>query len=54
MSCKKQNVPAYGNEIIVPPVDTQTAVLYSWVLIGGESGARARGDVTIEKEGSKH
>ena len=54
MSCKKENVPAYGNEIIVPPVDTQTVVLYSGVLIGGEMGDRARGDVTIEKAGSKH
>jgi Electron transfer DM13 len=54
MSCKKEHVPAYGNEIIVTPVDTQTVVLYSGVLIGGEMGDRARGDVTIEKVGSKH
>lgn len=54
MSCKKENVPAYGNEIIVPPVDTQTLVLYTGTLIGGELGDRARGDVSIEKSGSKY
>ncbi len=52
VSCKKVSIPAYGNEIIVPPTDTQRTVLYSGVLIGGEMGDRARGDVTIEKVGS--
>lgn len=54
MSCKKDNLPAYGNEIIVPPQDTQTVVLYTGTLIGGEFGDKARGDVSIEKAGSKY
>ena len=53
MSCKKDNLPVYGNEIIVPPQDTQTVVLYTGTLIGGEFGDKARGDVSIEKAGSK-
>ncbi|MFZ1369861.1 MAG: DM13 domain-containing protein [Ferruginibacter sp.] len=53
-SCKKESIPAYGNEIIVPPADTQKVVLYSGVLIGGEMGDRARGDVSIEKAGSRY
>lgn len=53
-SCKKDNIPSYGNEIIVPPADTQVMVLYSGTLIGGEMGDRARGDVTVEKVGTKH
>jgi hypothetical protein len=37
--CKKENIPAYGNEIIIPPPqDTQTVVLYTGTLIGGEFG----------------
>lgn len=54
MSCKKENVPAYGNEVIVPPADTSTLILYTGILIGGELGDRARGDVSIEKSGSKY
>jgi hypothetical protein len=55
LSCKKENIPAYGNEIIVPPPqDTQTVVLYSGTLIGGELGDKARGDVSIEKAGAKY
>ncbi|MEP7236746.1 MAG: DM13 domain-containing protein [Ferruginibacter sp.] len=54
MSCKKENIPTYGNEIIVPPVDTQTVVLYTGTLIGGEFGDRARGDVSIERAASKY
>lgn len=53
-SCKKDAIPSYGNEIIVPPSDTiPVQVLYSGRLIGGESGDQARGDVTIEKVGTK-
>jgi hypothetical protein len=52
--CKKENVPAYGNEIITLPVDTQLVVLYRGTLIGGEFGDKARGDVSIEKAGSKY
>lgn len=53
-SCKKGSIPSNGNEIIIPPGDTtQPVVLYSGVLIGGEMGDRARGDVTIEKVGTK-
>ena len=55
LSCKKENIAAYGNEIIVPPPqDTQTVVLYTGTLIGGEFGDKARGDVSIEKAGSKY
>ena len=54
ISCKKGSIPSYGNEIIVPPSDTQKIVLYSGVLIGGEMGDRARGDVYIEKAGSRY
>jgi hypothetical protein len=55
VSCKKENTPAYGNEIIVPPPqDTQTVVLYSGILIGGEFGDKASGDVSIEKAGQKY
>lgn len=54
VSCKKNTIPSNGNEIIVLPGDTtQPVVLYSGVLIGGEAGDQARGDVTIEKGGSK-
>ncbi len=53
VSCKKDNVPAYGNEIILPTEDTQVVVLYQGTLIGGEMGDKARGDVTVEKLGSK-
>ncbi|MEO6251900.1 MAG: DM13 domain-containing protein [Ferruginibacter sp.] len=54
-SCKKDKIPSNGNEIIVPPGDTtQIQVLYSGVLIGGESGDRARGDVTVEKLGMRY
>ena len=53
--CKKENIPAYGNEIIVPPPhDTQRVVLYNGTLIGGEFGDKARGDVSMEKAGSKY
>lgn len=52
--CKKEIIPAYGNEIITPPADTQTVVLYTGTLIGGEFGDKARGDVSIEKAGSKY
>jgi hypothetical protein len=55
VSCKKETIPAYGNEIIVPPPqDTQTVVLYTGTLIGGEFGDKARGDVSIETAGSKY
>ncbi|MBK8608739.1 MAG: DM13 domain-containing protein [Chitinophagaceae bacterium] len=54
VSCKKENIPAYGNDVIVPPQDTQTVVLYTGTLIGGEFGDRARGDVSIEKAGSRY
>lgn len=54
VSCKKNNIPSNGNEIIVQPGDTtQPVILYSGVLIGGEAGDQARGDVTIEKVGSR-
>lgn len=53
--CKKQHIPGYGNEIIIPPPDdTVTQVLYTGMLIGGEFGDKARGDVSIEKAGSKY
>ena len=52
--CKKENIAAYGNEIITPPADTQVVVLYTGTLIGGEFGDKARGDVSIEKVGSKY
>ncbi len=52
--CKKENVAAYGNEIITPPADTQIVVLYTGTLIGGEFGDKARGDVSIEKAGSNY
>ena len=48
-SCKKDNIPANGNEVI-----GQTQIVYSGVLVGGESGDEARGDVTIEKLGTKY
>ena len=54
VGCKKENIPAYGNEIITPPADTQTSVLYTGTLIGGELGDKARGDVSIEKAGQKY
>jgi len=54
VSCKKENIPAYGNEVIVPPADTQRLVLYTGVLTGGEFGDKATGDVSIEKVGSKY
>lgn len=54
VSCKKDTIPSNGNEIIVLPGDTtQPVILYSGVLIGGEYGDRARGDVTIEMVGTK-
>ncbi|MEO6541454.1 MAG: hypothetical protein ABIN74_10700, partial [Ferruginibacter sp.] len=54
-SCTKDKIPSYGNEIIVSPGDTtQSQVLYSGILIGGESGDQARGDVTVEKLGMKY
>jgi hypothetical protein len=52
--CKKDNVPAYSNEIITPPADTTVTVLYKGTLIGGEFGDEARGDVSVEKAGSKY
>ncbi len=53
-SCKKNVIPSNGNEIIILPGDTtQPVILYSGVLIGGELGDQARGDVTIEKAGPK-
>lgn len=53
-SCKKNNIPANGNEIIVPPSDTTTTeILYRGTLAGGEAGDQARGDVTVEKAGTK-
>ena len=55
VSCKKDTIPANGNEEIVPPGDTaQPRILYSGVLIGGEAGDEARGDVTIEKLGARY
>lgn len=55
LSCKKENISAFGNDIIVPPPqDTQTVVLYTGTLIGGEFGDKARGDVSIEKSGAKY
>jgi len=54
VSCKKEIIPAYGNEIIVPHADTQRLVLYTGVITGGEFGDKARGDVSIEKVGSKY
>ena len=49
-SCKKSSIPSTGNEVIIAPGDTtQPVILYSGVLIGGEAGDQARGDVTIEK-----
>lgn len=54
ISCKKETVPAYGNEIIVPSGDTQRIVLYTGVLSGGEMGDKARGNVSMEKVGSKY
>lgn len=53
VSCKKQSIPGYGNETI-PVGDTQTVVLYTGKLIGGEMGDRARGDVSIERLGPKY
>ncbi len=54
-SCRKDNVPANGNEVIVAPGDTvMTKILYSGTLTGGEAGDEARGDVTIEKLGNKY
>lgn len=54
ISCKKYTIPSNGNDIIVLPGDTtQPEILYSGVLIGGEYGDQSRGDVTIEKVGSK-
>ena len=54
ISCKKSSIPSNGNEVIVLPGDTtQPVILYSGVLIGGEAGDQARGDVTIEKVGTK-
>ncbi len=54
VSCKKNNIPSNGNEVIVPLTDTSTTqILYSGTLIGGEAGDQARGDVTIERVGSK-
>lgn len=53
-SCKKDKIPANGNEVIATPGDSsQPVVLYSGVLIGGEAGDEARGDVTIERAGTK-
>jgi hypothetical protein len=54
VSCKKQDIPNYGNEIITTPVDTQRFVLYTGKLIGGEFGDKARGDVSVEKIGSEY
>lgn len=51
-ACKKNSIPSNGNEVIVAPGDT-TVVLYRGVLIGGEAGDQARGDVTIEQVGQK-
>jgi len=53
-ACKKNGIPSNGNEVIGQPGDTtQPVVLYRGVLIGGEAGDQARGDVTIEKVGAK-
>ncbi len=53
-ACKKGNIPSNGNEVIVTSGDTtQPVILYRGVLIGGEAGDQARGDVTIEKVGVK-
>lgn len=53
-SCRKDTIPANGNEVILPPGDTtQPVILYSGVLVGGELGDQARGDVTIEQVNSK-
>lgn len=54
VSCKKQDIRRYGNEIITTPEDTQRLVLYTGKLIGGEFGDKARGDVSVEKIGTKH
>jgi len=54
VSCKKDSIPSNGNEIIVPPSDTSTTqILYSGALTGGEAGDQARGDVTVERVGTK-
>ena len=54
-SCTKGSVPSNGNEVIIPPGDTaKSQILYSGVLIGGEAGDQARGDVTVEKLGLKY
>ena len=51
---KKNSSPSNCNEVIGQPGDTtQPVVLYRGVLIGGEAGDQARGDVTIEKVGAK-
>ena len=53
-ACKKNSIPSNGNEVIGQSGDTtQPVVLYRGVLIGGEAGDQARGDVTIEKVGAK-
>ncbi len=55
VSCKKQQIPGFGNEVIIaPPEDTQRLVLYTGMLTGGEFGDKARGDVSVEKVGTKH
>jgi hypothetical protein len=54
VSCKKNVIASNGNETIVNPGDTaMPQILYSGTLMGGESGDQARGDVTIEKLGTK-
>lgn len=54
ISCKKNAIPANGNENIVNSGDTsRPEILFSGTLTGGELGDQARGDVTIEKLGNK-
>ena len=48
-SCKKDKTPGNGNETI-----NSSQVLYTGVLTGGEAGDEARGNVSIEKSGTKY
>ncbi len=54
VSCKNENMPVFGNESMIPPHNKQAVVLYTGTLPGGELGDSARGDVRVEKAGSKY